>query len=55
MALNLLQGVKYDSHKDEKRCATKELRERILYIQQSSKSRHYRNECDEQRTRQCYT
>lgn len=48
VALYLLQGVNNNTYENQKGCSSKELREALLYIQQSCQRRHYGYKCDEE-------
>ena len=48
VTLDLSECVEHNAHQNQQRCSAKELRERILNIQQASQCRHDSDECDEQ-------
>ena len=48
VTLYLCQCIKYYTDKNQQRCSTEELRERILNIQQACQSRHDSDESDKQ-------
>lgn len=55
MTLNLLKCIDDNSDKNQKGCSSEELRELLLHIEQTCKSRHYCNECNKQGAGECYT